>query len=181
MTDLQHFLRKIQIQNLRRAPFTAKATWKDGDSPYKVVLLMSVIMAMHMKKAFRSGIVYFNDCVPLYADTYSCLYGLGSAEPLKPKVVQPFWYFGSGQSRIWDLIPKDGMTTRLKRSIAEHKQIKTTSQLDTLVECAEFSSGDYDLLQSPLAARAILFFLAGEYFSESQKVAVLVKQFRKIG
>jgi hypothetical protein len=62
----------------------------------------------------------------------------------------------------------------LKRTIASRKQIKTEAQLNRLVECAEFDAGDFDLLQDPAAAKALIGFLAVEYFNESQSLSKLL-------
>jgi hypothetical protein len=164
MTDLLHFINRIEPAGLRRAPLTVKSTWEGGESPYKVLLLISIILAMHRQKAFRGGIVYYNDCLPLFKEVYSILYGIRS-EGIEHKIVQPFWYFGSGRPRIWRLVAQEGKVSELNRAIAQKKQLTTEKMLKGLVQCAEIDAGDHDLLHNSTAARAIIFFLAGQYLS----------------
>src|SRR5262249_17140124 len=157
-------LRKFTPENLKRAPETRRSTWPQGESPYKVVLIMSVVAAMHRDRAFPSGILYYADCVSYFRQLYQLLHPHENVGSWEPKIVQPYWYFGAGRSRIWSLVPKEGKTAELKRAIASRKQIKTETQLNSLVECAEFDAGDFDLLQDKLAARALIAFLSAEYF-----------------
>lgn len=170
MTDLLLYLRRFQRRQLKRAPATQRSTWTEGESPYKVVLITSIILAMHREKAFRSGIVYYSECVPRFRKLYEALYPQENVLSWGPKTAQPFWYFGAGRPRIWSLVPKEGKTAELKRAIASRKQIKTEAQLNSLVECAEFDAGDFDLLQDPAAAKALVAFLAAEYFSDSRSL-----------
>jgi predicted restriction endonuclease len=171
VTDLLLYLRRFHRKNLKRAPATERSTWSEGESPYKVILIISIVSAMHREKAFRSGIIYFEDCIPRFRKLYETLYPSEKVDSWEPKTVQPFWYFGAGRPRIWSLVPKEGKTAELKRAIAGRKQIKTETQLNSLVECAEFDPGDFDLLQDPTAAKTLVGFLMAEYFHESKSLS----------
>lgn len=169
MTDLLSFLRRIDKSSLRRAPKVkgkAGANFQTGASPYKPVLLLAIIGNLNSKGSpFSRGIVRFEDCEEPFFKTYnSLLKPLKASEMKIEKVVQPFWYFGTGAPRVWTLNPAEGKGSELRSTIQSGVQIKTRQKLDALVDSAEFSLSDMQLLADPVANRAIEAFILNEYF-----------------
>jgi len=180
MTDLLHFINRISPRGLHRAPFTIKSTWVSGESPYKVILLLSVMLAMHRDKVARTGLVHYLDCARVFKEVYSIVFPNADSD-WEPKIVQPYWYFGSGRPRLWRLIPQEGQAHALIQAISAKKQVTNEKTLCTLVECGELDGGDCDLLQDPLAAKVIFAYLAAEYLSKSpgyQQLLTLTKYFK---
>jgi hypothetical protein len=131
ITNLLDFL--IKISTLRRAPEKPRSPWGTGDSPYKLILFFCIVMAMHRKKMFKNRIVHFKECPRLFQETYQLLFPAGQLAPLEPKVVQPFYYLGSGD-QIWRLVAQKGMITELNRAIKARRRITTEGVLNRLVD-----------------------------------------------
>jgi hypothetical protein len=173
ITNLLDFL--IKISTLRRAPEKPRSPWGTGDSPYKLILFFCIVMAMHRKKMFKNRIVHFKECPRLFQETYQLLFPAGQLAPLEPKVVQPFYYLGSGD-QIWRLVAQKGMITELNRAIKARRRITTEGVLNRLVDYAEFSKEDYALLRNPLAAKTLLYSLAAENFKDLATLPKLLNQ-----
>jgi hypothetical protein len=162
MNQLYSFLSRIQKNNLRVAPFTKKATWVAGQgSPYKVIMVTAVLYGRR-KNAFKNGLITIEQIRPFFSKLAALL--LPAAKIEDSMLVQPFWYLGAGQPKIWDLIPAEGASDELIKAMVDRRQIKTMTALKSLVSGAELSTPDFELLSDPLAARTIVRFIAGEYF-----------------
>lgn len=164
MDNLLSFLSRIQKTTLRTAPYTARATWATGSrSPYKVIMISALIRGLK-KGQFKNGIVTLNSIRPHYEHIASIL--MPRAAVSDPMVVQPFWYLGAGQPKVWSLIPAEGSADELVKAVINRKQIKTLGILSGMISGAEISTADYELLNDPLCSRTIARFIAGEYLSE---------------
>jgi predicted restriction endonuclease len=172
MTDLLSFLQRIDKSSLKRAPKVPSkrgADFSTEGSPYKPLLLLAVIRQIGKNtKNFKSGIISFEDCVEPFFEVYSEQIKAIKQSAQKPEmVVQPFWYFGAGVPRIWELIPADNQTSELKAAIRKGVQIKTEYKLDNLVAFAEISLPDMLLIKDKVANKAIQAFILKEYFSNN--------------
>jgi hypothetical protein len=178
MTDLLAYLNRIAPKNLRVAP--ARSDTRPfpggGNSPYKQILLLVVLQMIRKRdKGFSRGLVDFNVCGEEFAKLVEALYDDGPELNMESMVVQPYWYFGAGVPRLWDLVPQDGRSIELKQAIASGTQIKTRSKLERLVALAEIKSSDLDLLNDDTANAAIRGYVVSTYFQgiESHVFSVL--------
>ena len=140
-------------------------------SPYKVIMIAAFILG-RQKKAFKNGLVTIESIKPFYEKIASVL--MPGSEVTDPMVVQPFWYLGAGQPKIWSLIPSEGASDNLVQAMLMRKQIKDLSSLRKLVSGAELSTPDFELLSDPLGARTVTRFLAGEYLAEHPAYAAFL-------
>jgi hypothetical protein len=85
---------------------------------------------------------------------------------MEPKVVQAFWYPGTGKPRIWTLIPQKGMAADLRTSTDAREQIKTSGKLNRLVAYGAFEPSDWSLVNDPDVQQALISFLISGHFPD---------------
>jgi|SRR6185437_10928094 len=161
--DLYDLLKRIAA--LKRAPKTRKGRYHAARSPYKPVLLLTVLRRMQQGKApYASNRINFEVCIQDFHLLYSRLFG--EPEEIESKVTQAFWYLGSGSPKLWALSSKSGQERQLQALIAQHAQIKSAGKLKKLVEFASFSEVDWALLADSDVQQALIAFLISEHFAD---------------
>lgn len=162
--DLLYGLLK-RIAALRKAPITSRASFPARESPYKPVLLLSVIKRIQQgKTSYIQNEILFKQCVEDFSTLYTALFG--NNYQLETKVTQAFWYWGAGTPRIWQLIPRTGTEEALNDAILSKVQIKTPRKLQSLVLRAEFRDSDWKLLVDPDVQKALISFIMNEHFAD---------------
>lgn len=167
MTDLLNYLRRISPDQLRVANARSGVKPYPGGqkSPYKPLLLLTVLRMIHKRdRAFSRGLIRFADCLEHFVRLKTSIYGEIFDEDLTPQVVQPYWYFGAGVPRLWNLVPCEGKTLELNDAISGALQIKTRRKLEQLVAMAQVQPSDLDLLSDEAANNAIRAYLVATYF-----------------
>jgi predicted restriction endonuclease len=160
-----HLLELIRrIAALKRAPKTSKARFPASRAPYKPILLLTVLRRLQQRrKPYADNVISFDECQRDFGTLYAGLFGTDGA--LEPKVVQAFWYLGSGSPKMWDLHPQPGQTQELESMLEAKTQIKTSRKLTTLVSHASFSKADWILLNDGDIQDVLMTFLINEHFS----------------
>jgi predicted restriction endonuclease len=161
--ELYNLLKRIAA--LRRAPKTKKGRYHAARSPYKPVLLLTVLRRIQQGKApYANNRIEFDACIRDFGLLYSRLFG----EPgeIETKVTQAFWYLASDAPKLWDVSPRPGENDELQRLLAQHAQIKTAGKLTRLVEFASFRSADWGLVVDSDVQQALISFLIAEHFSD---------------
>jgi predicted restriction endonuclease len=153
---------------LRRAPKTSKGRYHASTSPYKPILLLTVLRRIQQgRQPYAQNKIDYDTCEQDFQILYSRLYG--ETENMGPKVAQAYWYLGSGSPQIWTLMPKIGRETELSNLIAEHAQIKTPTKLKKFVAIATFTQCDWILLNDQDVQRALIHFLISEHFADVRR------------
>ena len=161
--ELYDLLKRIAA--LKRAPKTKRGRYHAGRSPYKPVLLLTVLRRIQQgRKPYASNRITFEACVSDFRMLYSRLFG--EPEEIETKVTQAFWYLGSGSPKLWDLSSKPGRDDELQVLIDEHAQIKTSGELNKLVEFASFGETDWALLVDEDVQQALTSFLISQHFPD---------------
>lgn len=171
MNQLYSFLSRIEKRRLRTAPYTVRATWGESSSPYKVIMIAALLMGFK-KKNFKNGIITLDQIRPFYEKIGKLL--VSDFKCKDPQVIQPFWYLGAGQPKIWNLIPVEGSSGKLIQAILKGKQVKSPGVFSDLVAGAELTTPDFDLLSDPIGARCVARFLAGEYLADHPNTGELL-------
>ena len=163
MDGLLDLLKRVGA--LRRAPRTRKGKYPALESPYKPILLLVVLKRIQQGAApYAENRITYDVCLQDFSKLYSRLYG-DTAE-MEPKVVQAFWYLATGQPTIWSLTPHRGMEAALRADVDLRTQIKSAGKLNRLVECAQFTNGDWDLVSDSDVQQALTSFLISEHFPD---------------
>lgn len=153
---------------LRRAPKTSKGKYHAPTSPYKPILLLTVLRRIQQgRNPYAQNRIDYDTCEQDFRILYSRLYG--ETEDVGPKVAQAYWYLGSGSPRIWTLQPKAGKEAELSKLVAEHAQIKTPTKLKTFVSMASFTENDWNVLVDEDVQRALIYFLLSEHFADIRR------------
>lgn len=157
-----------RIAALKRAPKTRRGRYHAYRSPYKPVLLLSVLRRIQQgREPYASNRVSFGACEADFRKLYAQLFG--EPEEVETKVTQAFWYLGSGSPRLWGFSPKPGMDEALLTLINDHAQIKTPGKLKKLVEFASFSAPDWSLVTDSDVQEALISFLIAEHFADVRR------------
>jgi predicted restriction endonuclease len=161
MDSLLSLLKRVAA--LKRAPKSSRGKYPASSSPYKPILLLAVLRRIQQGEThYSKNEILYIDCKRDFQSLYATLYGTTS--DIDSKVVQAFWYLGTGKPRIWDLSPKAGMETDLAILTASRAQIKTAPKLNRLVSSARFTAADWFLLQDVDVQQALISFLIFEHF-----------------
>jgi predicted restriction endonuclease len=164
--ELYDLLKRIAA--LRRAPKTSKGRYHAARSPYKPVLLLTVLRRIQQGKApYASNRMEFDVCARDFELLYSRLFG--EPEEIHTKVTQAFWYLGSGSPKLWELTAKPGKEEELQSLVAQHAQIKTPGKLKLLVRLASFSEADWSLLTDSDVQEALISFLISQHFADARQ------------
>lgn len=154
-----------RIAALKRAPKTKKGRYHAERSPYKPVLLLTVLRRVQQgREPYVSNRIYFETCTKDFQMLYSRLFG--EPEEIETKVTQAFWYLGSGSPKLWNFSSKPRRDGELQALIDERAQVKTPGKLKKLVEFASFNESDWRLLADSDVQKALISFLISEHFSD---------------
>ncbi len=157
-----------RIATLRRAPKTTKGRYHAARSPYKPVLLLTVLRRIQQGKTpYANNRMKFDVCARGFGLLYSRLFG--EPEEINTKVTQAFWYLGSGSPKLWELTAKPGEEENLQLLVAQNAQIKTPGKLKHLVRFASFSEADWSLLTDPDVQEALISFLIAQHFADARQ------------
>jgi len=154
-----------RVASLRRAPRTRKGKYPAARSPYKPLLLLSVLRRLQQQAApFSSNRIEYDLCRQDFGRLYSALYGDGDG--IDSKATQAFWYLGAGTPVIWNLTANAGHEKELPTLISEGFQVKTPGRLRRLVHSASFSPDDWQLVNDEDVQKALISFLISEHFTD---------------
>ncbi len=154
-----------RIAALKRAPKTKRGRYHADRSPYKPVLLLTVLRRIQQgREPYASNRISFEACTNDFRILYSRLFG--EPEEIETKVTQAFWYLSSGSPKLWEFSSKPGRDDELHVLIDEHAQIKTSGKLNKLVEFASFSETDWPLLADEDVQQALISFLISQHFPD---------------
>jgi predicted restriction endonuclease len=163
MDNLFQLLKKLS--SLERAPRTVKGDYPAPKSPYKPILLLTVLWRIHRGvEPYARNEFRFDLCLKDFSHLYSRVYG--NSSEMKIKATQAFWYLGTGKPKVWDLVAKPGQEDELIALSKAKIQIKTAPKLNRLVASARFAPEDWQLLQDPDVQRALISFLIAEQFTD---------------
>jgi predicted restriction endonuclease len=153
---------------LRRAPKTSKGKYHAPTSPYKPILLLTVLRRIQQgRHSYAQNRIDYDACEQDFRTLYSRLYG--ETDNIGSKVAQAYWYLGAGSPQVWTLVPKAGKEAELSKLIAEHAQIKTPTKLKTFVSMASFGENDWNVLTDQDVQRALIYFLISEHFADIRR------------
>ncbi len=165
--DLLALLKKISA--LERAPKTSKGDYPAAQSPYKPILLLTVLWRIQQNAPhFSENTLRFDLCCKDFEKLYSSLYGPPSSA-IGGMATQAFWYLGSGKPRIWELVPNEGQSESLRVAQAEKLQVKTASKLNQMVASARFADPDWALLQDSDVQQSLISFLISRHFTDVRR------------
>jgi predicted restriction endonuclease len=154
-----------RIGSLERAPQTSIGKYPAPRSPYKPVLLLTVLRRIEQPLASAGeNRVLYADCERDFKQLYCGLFG--GSEDVASKVTQAFWYLGSGSPKIWDFTPQPGKAEELRTLIETKAQIKSAPKLQSIVAAAHFKDEDWKLLQDRDVRKALTAFLMSEHFTD---------------
>jgi hypothetical protein len=157
-----------RIAQLKRAPKTTRAKYPAARAPYKPILLLTVLRRLQQgRDPYRRNIMDFALCAQDFGTLYSRLFG-HDQDP-EPKIVQAYWYLGSGKPHIWDLHPQPGKEDDLHALVEGRAQLKTARKLTTHVHHASFPPADWALLNDPDVQDVLIAYLITEHFSQVQR------------
>ncbi len=146
-----------RIADLARAPKTKRGQYPAERSPYKPILLLTVMRRLQLGAApYSLNRIEFESCERDFARLYEMAYG--QSTDLSTKVSQAFWYLGAGTPQIWHFESPRGSETELDRFKAERKQVKSASSLARVVDHAYFGESDWRLLCDPYALQSLIAF-----------------------
>lgn len=167
MTDgLLNLLKRFA--QLKRAPKTTRANYPAGRAPYKPILLLAVLRRLQQgREPYTNNSMAFEDCAKDFGTLYHRLFG-HDQDP-EPKVVQAFWYLGTGSPHVWDLHPQTGKEDALLALIEGRVQVKTARKLTTHVSHASFPPADWELLTDSDVQDVLIAYLISEHFSDVQR------------
>ena len=168
--DLLAYLKRIE--KIKRAPSRSDAPgahFGKSGSPYKLILLLVIVRSLRApsKSPFKTGRIYYDDCVGPFFELHSeLIQGTSNTHRDEQIVVQPFWNFAAGVPQLWDLTPVDGKSTELTELLSRRPklQVKTPKKLKGLIAYAEISADDLTLLTDATANKTIEHFILNEYF-----------------
>jgi hypothetical protein len=154
-----------RVASLRRAPRTRKGKYPAARSPYKPLLLLSVLRRPQQQTVpFSSNRIEYDCCLRDFEILYAALYGDG--EGIASKATQAFWYLGAGTPVIWNLTANAGQEKELPTLISKGFQVKTPGRLRMLVHSASFSPADWQLVSDQDVQKALIAFLISEHFTD---------------
>jgi len=157
-----------RVAELKRAPKTSKGKYPALKSPYKPILLLTVLRRIQQgRQPYVTNTIEFDACFQDFAALYARLYGESSN--IESKVTQAFWYLGSGKPKMWQLCAKPGMQETLDTLVSSHAQVKTAGKLTKLIEVAKFADSDWALLSDTDVQQALISFLISEHFPDVRR------------
>jgi predicted restriction endonuclease len=162
-----------RIAALKRAPKTTRGRYPAGESPYKPVLLLTVLRRIQQgKNPYALNRIDFDSCTRDFGHVYGRLFG--NPEEMMPKVTQAFWYLGSGVPKIWSFVPKSGYEENLDQLMKDHAQIKSPGKLDNHIEYAYFAEEDFRLVNDGDVQEALISFLISRHFADPRAEIALL-------
>lgn len=163
---MDHLLDLLKrVASLKRAPRTSRGQYPASQSPYKPLLLLTVLRRIQQnREPYVSNTITYAACSQDFSTLYSRLYG--DSSELESKVTQPFWYLGTGKPKMWELVAKPGMEEELRQLATSRAQIKTAPKLTGLVDSARFADDDWHLLCDADVQKALISFLISEHFAD---------------
>jgi predicted restriction endonuclease len=154
-----------RISALERAPQTSIGKYPAPRSPYKPVLLLTVLRRIDQPTTpASSNRILFDDCERDFKQLYCGLFG--GSDDVATKVTQAFWYLGSGSPRIWTFVPQPGKSEELDSLVTSKAQIKSAPKLRGLIAEAQFLEEDWALLRDSDVRKALKAFLMSEHFTD---------------
>lgn len=163
MDNLHDLLKRIAA--LKRAPRTSRGDYPAQSSPYKPILLLTVLWRLQQsKEPFSRNRIEFLRC----QEDFSLLYGglFGDRSDVPTKVTQAFWYLGAGKPKMWQFVPQTTKEEELHSSIQKKIQIKTPAKLQRIIAHAQFCEQDWSLLSDRDVNKALISFLIAEHFTD---------------
>lgn len=152
------------IRSLRRAPPTVKAPFPEPGSPYKPILLLTVLRRIQKRDpAYIKNGFTCNDCKKDFLKVYQGLYGTPE-KGIEFRIVQAFWYLGTGKPKIWELSPKNGFAEKLEQKTG--KQLRSVNELNKLVKNAHFRTEDWEFLKDPIILEIVIPFIIKTHFPD---------------
>src|ERR1700733_2509187 len=89
-----------RLGSLERAPRTSKGNYPAPTSPYKPLLLLTVLWRIQQGSLPHSGnTIPFDLCLEDFSELYQSLFG--DTSDLATKATQAFWYLGTGKPKMW--------------------------------------------------------------------------------
>ncbi len=172
MDDLYDLLKRIS--SLERAPQTSVGKYPAPRSPYKPVLLLTVLRRIEQPLAAAAeNRILYADCEQDFQQLYCGLFG--GSDDVSTKVTQAFWYLGSGSPKIWEFVSQPGKEEELGSLMATKTQIKSAPKLQGLIASAQFAAADWKLLQDRDVRKALTAFLMSEHFTDvREQLSLLV-------
>ena len=154
-----------RISALRRAPKTTRGRYPAGESPYKPVLLLTVLRRIQQgRNPYARNRIDFDSCAKDFGQLYGRLFG--KPEEIMPKVTQAFWYLGSGVPKIWHFVAKRGSGEKLDQLLKDHVQIKSPGKVESHIEYACFADEDFRLVNDSDVQEALISFLISRHFAD---------------
>ena len=162
MSSLIAFLNSIAPDQLKVAPRTERANFREEGSPYKPLMLLVVIAKiLDRHPGFLTPEVRYADVYQPFMRAHSALCP-GPGPVVKPDTaVQPFWKLGAGTPQIWRLFPVSDQGDVLVKTMDQPagSQVKTRRKLDGLVQYAEFPTSDWSMISDPINGETIISYL----------------------